>query len=262
MLFNSFVFVVFVITTLFVYYTPFLRSLQVYVLIGASFVFYAYGQPYLLILLVVSASLNALASYYVFFARTYQTKLIYAISGVAVNLAILAGFKYSPLFGKVLQYYTSLDGIGAFLVAIPLPVGISFYTFQGISLVVDLYRSARGANTQPKMFIHSHFMTHYFQTLFFISFFPQLVAGPILKAHQFYRQIQPKYAKNVDWYGACKIIIIGYFLKMVIADNLKDQTFWIAYPYFEAFTRLHYADCFLGIVCRYLQISQDIVSLP
>ncbi len=235
MLFNSFVFVVFVITTLFVYYTPFLRSLQVYVLIGASFVFYAYGQPYLLILLVVSASLNALASYYVFFATSLRTKFICATSGVIINLAVLVGFKYSPLFGKVLQYYTSLDGIGAFLVAIPLPVGISFYTFQGISLVVDLYRSARGANTQPKMFIHSHFMTHYFQTLFFISFFPQLVAGPILKAHQFYRQIQPKYAKNVDWYGACKIIIIGYFLKMVIADNLKDQTFWIAYPYFEAF---------------------------
>lgn len=64
------------------------------------------------------------------------------------------------------------------------------------------------------------------------------MAGPILKAHQFYPQIAHKSPQRTDWSGAFKILILGYFLKIVIADNLKDQTFWIAYPYFEAYSAL------------------------
>ncbi|TLD97207.1 MBOAT family protein [Helicobacter jaachi] len=236
MLFNSFAFIALVCVTLCLYYLPLLRSMQVYILIIASFVFYAYGQASLLILLLISASLNAIVSYLVYFSPSLTKRWFYALCGVSINLAILIGFKYSPLFAQVINYYASLDGIGAFLVAIPLPIGISFYTFQGISLVVDLYRYGSHANHQN--LITRSFLRHYCNTIFFISFFPQLVAGPILKAHQFYPQICPKYAQNIAWLSAFKIIIIGYFLKMVIADNLKDQTFWIAYPYFEAFNAL------------------------
>ena len=248
MLFNSFAFVALVVATLCVYYLTFVlrRGWQVYVLIIASFVFYAYGQPWLLLLLIISASINAFASYQVMFATSLRQRYFYVLGGVVVNLAVLAGFKYSPLFGRVLEYYTSLSSIGEFLIAIPLPVGISFYTFQGISLLVDLYRrpdirSVDSINTPVR-----DFWTHYYKTLFFIAFFPQLVAGPILKAHEFYPQIRVKYARDIAWIGALKVIIIGYFLKMVIADNLKDQTFWIAYPYFEAYNTLTLAGLLLG----------------
>lgn len=267
MLFNSVAFVVLVLATLCVYYTPFVirRGWQVYVLIIASFVFYAYGQPWLLLLLIISASINALASYQVMSAATLGQKYFYALGGVIVNLAVLAGFKYSPLFGRVLEYYTSLSSIGEFLIAIPLPVGISFYTFQGISLLVDLYRQARTRSldslecieskpannpTHSKQSLDSvnacNFWTHYHKTLFFIAFFPQLVAGPVLKAHEFYPQIHTKHPRDIAWIGALKVIIIGYFLKMVIADNLKDQTFWIAYPYFEAYNTITLAGLLLG----------------
>jgi len=237
MLFNSFPFVFLVLITLFLFYNKKLLKYQVYILIVSSFVFYAYGQPYLLFLLFISASINALTSYKVYFANTKKKKRTYAIFGVVVNLATLSTFKYSPLFGKMVDNFDSLDGLGAFLLTVPLPVGISFYTFQGISLVVDLYRSEH--QRECLLFkVDKNFTKHYTNTIFFISFFPQLVAGPIVKAYQFYPQIKTKYFKDVDFESAFKILILGYFLKMVIADNLKDQTFWMAYPYFESLSSL------------------------
>ena len=250
MLFNSYEFVVLVALALCVYYMPYVhrRGWQVYVLIIASFIFYAYGQPWLLLLLIVSASINAFVSYQIEFSTTLSHKYLYALVGVVVNLGVLIGFKYSPLFGQVLEYYTSLSSVGAFLVAIPLPIGISFYTFQGISLVVDLYRysHADSGHLREISWVDRNFFTHYYKTLFFIAFFPQLVAGPILKAREFYPQIHTKLASNIAWNSAFKIIIIGYFLKMVIADNLKDQTFWMAYPYFEAYNTLTLLVLLLG----------------
>ena len=77
------------------------------------------------------------------------------------------------------------------------------------------------------------FWKHTLDTTFFIAFFPQLVAGPIVKAHDFIPQIGTKYFKEIDWEAVFRILIIGYFLKMVIADNLKDHTYWIEYPYYE-----------------------------
>lgn len=152
---------------------------------------------------------------------------MYAILGVLANLLILCVFKYSPFFGEMLSFLRS--DIGAFLIAIPLPIGISFYTFQGISLVVDLYKDSNAK------YVESSFYNHCKNIVFFISFFPALIAGPILKAHHFLPQIKPKHFKDIDFSAAFKILILGYFLKNVIADNLKDQTFWLAYPYFLSY---------------------------
>ncbi|WP_223156731.1 MBOAT family O-acyltransferase [Sulfurovum lithotrophicum] len=201
-------------------------------MIISSFVFYTYGQPILSLLLLSSASINAVASYFVYFENNKRRKKQYAFLGVAFNLAVLSFFKYSPLFGRALEHFRSLDGIGDFLVSIPLPVGISFYTFQGISLVVDLYRSNHQSEC-PLFKVDRNFIRHYIHTIFFISFFPQLVAGPIVKAYEFYPQIKTKYLEEINFESAFKILIIGYFLKMVIADNLKDQTFWMMFPYFQ-----------------------------
>lgn len=233
MLFNSVPFVLLVILTLVLYYRRTLRKYQVHILIAASFAFYAWGQPILLILLVASGSINAATSYLIFSSNEIWKKKTYAISGVAFNLAVLMFFKYSPLFGQLIENIASAKAVSEVLLLIPLPVGISFYTFQGISLVVDMYR-ADGLHSHRPFYYNETFKKHYLNTIFFISFFPQLVAGPIVKAHQFYPQIKAKYLGEVDFANAYKIILTGYFLKIVVADNLNDQTFWMTYPFFES----------------------------
>jgi len=223
MLFNSYPFLLLVLITCLLYYTCTLKKNQVNILILSSAVFYGYSQPYLLILLFLSASINAVTSYAIFY-NIDPKKRIVAILGVLFNLLVLVFFKYN----KLLQF-EMLEGTGDFMLALPLPIGISFYTFQGISLVMDVYKPL----INNRVSVNKCFVTHYRNTLFFISFFPQLVAGPIVKAHHFYPQIRNKNIQDIDSYFILKMLVLGYFLKSVIADNLKDQTFWIAYPYFE-----------------------------
>jgi alginate O-acetyltransferase complex protein AlgI len=234
MLFNSYPFLALVMITLAIYYAPIFKRYQVLILIISSLIFYGYSQPYLLILLALSATINAVASYFTCFSHNIYQKKIVATLGVVFNLLVLAFFKYNKLiatslFGDLQQ----LDGVGSIVLTLPLPIGISFYTFQGISLVVDTFkRSNIGRNII--IGIDRSFWEHYKKTFFFITFFPQLVAGPIVKARDFFPQIGKKALSNLDFEFAIKSLLLGFFLKIVIADNLKDQTFWIAYPYFQA----------------------------
>ncbi|AEI45239.1 membrane bound O-acyl transferase MBOAT family protein [Paenibacillus mucilaginosus 3016] len=228
MLFNSWEFFVLLLITFGLYYIPALQKLQIPILIAASLVFYGYHQPVLLLLLMLSILINAVSSYGVFYGRKEQ-RLLWASLGVVVNLAILAFFKYSSLV------YQSLFGhegdIALWLSGLPLPLGISFFTFQGISLVVDVYREKQKG--EGRISIEKNFGKHLFIITFFKAFFPQLVAGPIVKAYDFLPQIKRKLMRDIPWDSAFKLLTMGYFLKMVVADNMKDQTFWIAYPYFQ-----------------------------
>ncbi|MEO0469434.1 MAG: MBOAT family O-acyltransferase [Bacteroidota bacterium] len=229
MLFNSFNFVALVLITLALYYTPALRRWQVPILIASSFTFYAANLPVLLLLLIFSIAINIGTSYVVMHGNPAKRKA-YATFGVVLNLAVLAFFKYAFLFGGM--FFSAESTVGQFLLSIPLPVGISFFTFQGISLVVDTYKSKDVE--EYKSLVPKSMLQHSFNTSFFISFFPQLVAGPIVKAHDFIPQIKPKFFKEINWEVAFRIIVLGFFLKMVVADNMKDHTFWISFPEFQA----------------------------
>lgn len=173
--------------------------------------------------------MNSITSYYVEFENDIKWKRSWAIAGIVSNLIVLIFFKYSPLFSST--FSNPGNSVGEFLISIPLPIGISFFTFQGISLVVDTFRSRD--EMKFRGVISGNKIEHLKSTFLFISFFPQLVAGPIVKAHDFIPQIKSKFLKDIDWEFAFKAIVIGYFLKMVIADNIKEQTFWIEYPYFQ-----------------------------
>lgn len=240
MLFTSLPFVALVLIALFVYYLPPMRRWQVEIVTLASFIFYSWESPYLLTLLVVSIVINVVTSYLIAQGNPRKQKF-WAVWGVVLNLGILLFFKYSPLFAK-----TFLGGdhgsIGHFLMTIPLPIGISFFTFQGISLVVEVFRSKQPNDPfgYPDM-VPKSFKEHLRHTMLFKTFFPNLVAGPIIKAHEFYPQIQPKLFSEIAWQTAFRALVVGYFLKMVVADNLKDSTFWIAYPFF-----LNYSSFTLG----------------
>jgi len=230
MLFNSFIFIGLVIVTFILYYLPALSRYQVPILIISSLCFYAYDQPMLVLLLLLSVSINIISSYYVVYGADRFKKLS-AVAGVSLNLFILLFFKYGPLLSRT--FFKENSSIGEFLITIPLPIGISFFTFQGISLVIDVFSEKYVSN---KDIVPKSFIKHSEQVLFFKGFFPQLISGPIVKAHDFIPQIGTKYINEINWDSFFKSIVIGYFLKMVVADNLKDFTFWIAYPYFQSFS--------------------------
>jgi alginate O-acetyltransferase complex protein AlgI len=177
---------------------------------------------------------------------------------IMANLGVLIFFKYASLVVGSFLPRSWWSHWGFDLTQIPLPVGISFFTFQGISLVVDVYRKPEvvlgqpevgsselgvgvkdGISNQPAADIrdkHSP-LAHrpsslFFKVAFFKAFFPQLVAGPIVKAHEFMHQIGAKTLASIDWDDAAKKLILGFFLKMVVADNLREATAWLHYPEF------------------------------
>ena len=229
MLFNSFSFLILVFVTFGVYYYKPLRKYQVAILIASSFTFYAFNNPWLLILLIGSIVINITTSWLIGESSNISSRKKYAVLGVSLNLIILAFFKYSGLLGHLLLPPNS--SFFQFLHTIPLPIGISFFTFQGISLVVDTYRADRVE--EYKNLLPKNIQEYGMNASLFISFFPQLVAGPIVKAHDFLPQIKEKRLTDIDWESTIKFLILGYFLKSVIADNLNDYTTGIAYPQFE-----------------------------
>ncbi len=245
MLFTSLAFLMLLGATFALYYLPFLARFQVFILIVASFVFYASAKPWLLAILVLSCAVNAVSSFGIFRSESLAAQRGWAVLGVSVNLGLLLFFKYSRLlFESVGGDLRQVHGIGGFLLTIPLPIGISFFTFQGISLVVDTFRWKKKG--EPIPFFARTFWHHFYNTTFFKAFFPQLIAGPIVKAHQFLPQIARKYFSQLRWDTAFRFLVTGYFLKMVIADNLKDQTFWIAQPYFLSLSTLNLAALLFG----------------
>ncbi len=228
MLFNSFEFLLLVAVTAALYYQPALRRLQVLILVVASVIFYAAFQPVLLLLLIVVLAINVWTSHAVVYGPRENSRRAAAL-GVIFNLAVLVFFKYGALLASSIGAGTS--SFGQFLVALPLPLGISFFTFHGITLLVDTFR----AHAQDKNFgIERSLPVHSMRIGLYFLFFPQLVAGPITKSRQFLPQIVPKYWRDVDLAACFRLATLGYFLKMVVADNLAQQTYWIAYPYFLA----------------------------
>lgn len=227
MLFNSFIFVGFLILTFIIYYLPNFKKHQIIVLVGGSLIFYAYYKPILLGILIGSLSFNALASYWIYFGPQHQKKLT-AVAGVVANLALLCFYKYGPLIG--VTFLPDGNSISAFLLDIPLPIGISFFTFEGISLLIDTFKDDK--NKERHIEIPRNFFLHWRNTALFITFFPHLVAGPILKAYEYFPQIKEKNLKDIHWEKAFRLIVLGYFLKMVIADNIKEQTIYMCFPQF------------------------------
>ncbi len=224
MLFNSWTFVALVALTMLLYYAPYLKRWQTYILLFASFIFYAYDSMPLLLLLLLSAAFNAVASYGAFYLKRPR---MFASFGVMLNILVLTMFKYGGLLSAT--FFNINSGVGHFLTTIPLPLGISFYTFSGISLVVDAYR---GRFDKDRPLVHVPFLKHLMNTMLYICFFPKLLSGPIIKSKDFFLEIKYKSFYTIKWQFTFKALVLGYFLKMVIADNLQDFTTWMAYPFF------------------------------
>jgi alginate O-acetyltransferase complex protein AlgI len=184
----------------------------VWVLLVASLVFYGWHIPSYLWVLMVSATIDFYAA--LALERPGRTprarKAILALS-LGTNLGLLAFFKYFGFALDNLQWASERLGLGFDRPTwqIVLPMGISFYTFQSMSYTIDVYRGRLRALPSFRDFI------------FFIAFFPQLVAGPIVRASEFLPQL-PR-VRRIHWpvvATGLTLMVEGYFLKMVCADNL------------------------------------------
>jgi alginate O-acetyltransferase complex protein AlgI len=181
-------------------------------LVIASLVFYGFGQPELLPLLAV-----AVFGTYLFLILALRNRTMWLPIGVAFNLALLAFFKYKFLFVEL----ASFDSIGVapidFLLKLPLPIGISFFVFHNISLLVDLTKQKNAPPDLTSVFLY-------------IIFFPQLVSGPITRAEIFMPQIKPKYFSDIPFIESAKWILTGFFFKLYVANNLNEMTSYMDFP--------------------------------
>jgi len=239
MLFNSWTFAIFLALTFLAYhFAPWPGrgrvEGQLILLTLASYVFYAWHTPWLVVILAASTWINAFVSIRLLSrSASAKTRWRWLFFAVASNLTVLAFFKYASLFVESFFPHAWWARWGLDFTQIPLPVGISFFTFQGISLVVDIYRAGPSgiAGVRPPETTGER-RGLMLRMAFFKAFFPQLVAGPIVKAHEFMFQITAKSLRSIDWDDAIRKLILGYFLKMVVADNLKEATAQLSFPAF------------------------------
>jgi alginate O-acetyltransferase complex protein AlgI len=229
----SFTFLIFFLLVFGLYYSARTATVQIGVLIVSSMVFYAWQSAPLLGVFVCAWLVTGLASYGVSRAETRSRAKLFAFLGGVVNLCLLGFFKYKFLWlGSVEQQGVNTSAsLGEWLLLAPLPIGISFYTFHGISLVVDVYRKTYVFVSPTRS--RAEAIRHLGRTLLYLVFFPQLIAGPIIKARDFFPQVAPKRLADIDFVLCFRTLILGFFLKSVIADSLAEQTAWMAYPYFE-----------------------------
>jgi alginate O-acetyltransferase complex protein AlgI len=215
MTFASWQFGVFACTVFVLYYLPPVRTYQVQLLVAASLVFYGYGQPELLPLLAV-----AVLGTYLFLLLALRNRALWLPLGIGFNLALLAFFKYKFLFLGTQPAPTGQPLVD-FLLRLPLPIGISFFVFHNISLLVDMTKKEA-----PRCDLRGVFL--------YIIFFPQLVSGPITRAQMFMPQIAPKYLSDVPFVDATRWILIGFFFKLFVANNLNEMTSHMDFPLYEA----------------------------
>jgi alginate O-acetyltransferase complex protein AlgI len=257
MLFNSWVFAVFLAVVFGGYHfgPRFLRGSatgQAIWLTVCSYVFYAWQNPRLVLLLVFACTVNAVAAQRLLEpGRDAGARRRTLLAALGVNLAALAFFKYAALLAALVLPASVWASVQPWLAGIPLPVGISFFTFQGISLVVDSWR-AGAAGFAGLHAAADRAGTRWFhvKVWFFKAFFPQLVAGPIVKAGEFFHQIGRKRLADVDWDAAAKKLVADFFLKMVVADNLKEATAALSYPAFLALPKINLVAMLYGFSCQ------------
>jgi len=213
MLFNSLEFCIFLPIVFTIYWLiNHNLKLQNAFIVAASFFFYGWWDWRFLLLMVFSASIDFIVGIFLIDQQKKNKRKLLLLISLITNLGILGFFKYFNFF--VDSFTTAFTFFGIHLQAsslnIVLPVGISFYTFQALSYTIDVYKKELKAT---KSFID------YFA---FLSFFPQLVAGPIERAShllpQFYKKRKFDYDIAVDGAGQ---IMWGFFKKVAIADNLS-----------------------------------------
>lgn len=209
MLFNSLVFLGF-ITIVFVVYPRLRLRPQNFFLLVASYVFYGYWDWRFNFLLLISTVVNFWVGQRIHASNDQKQRKFLLFISVAVNLGILGFFKYFNFFIDSAASLLAAIGLepNLLVLRVILPVGISFYTFQTMSYTIDIYR---GKLEPTENFINF---------ALFVSFFPQLVAGPIERASNLLPQIsKPRCMTRENVLTGLNLVLLGFFKKVAIANS-------------------------------------------
>lgn len=182
-------------------------------LLVASLVFYGWHVPYYLILLLFSTTVDFWAARWIedLPREAVRRRRAWVVFSLVANLGLLGYFKYTNFFLSNLEAGLSALGIGVHWARLDLilPMGLSFYTFVALSYTLDVYRGELKAERSFSRF------------LLFVSFFPHLMAGPVIRARDFLYQLDRKRRLSVvSWAEGGWLVAQGLFLKMVCANNL------------------------------------------
>ena len=245
MLFNSFTFAFFLLVMFAGYWALGRhRRLQNLLLLGGSYVFYGWWDWRYLFLIIGCSAVNFVAGRIIFESKSRFVRRMALVACCAVCIGALCYFKYFNFFAESFASLLSFVGINCnpLVLNVMLPVGISFFTFQALSYTIDIMLG----KLEPTR--------DWVEFFVFISFFPQLVAGPIERATNLLPQFQRARAFDCDaaTHGLC-LMAYGLFKKMVVADNLAvyvDSVFRMP----ELFSSL---TCVIGAVFFSLQIYCD-----
>lgn len=184
-----------------------------FILAAASIVFYAFGEPVAVMIMLISIVLNYLFG---LGASGVKWDKLSVVLAVFLNIGMLAVYKYSGFFVEI---FNGITGLSVPVPQIRLPIGISFFTFQGLSYVIDVYRDKK--NVQKSLF----------SVLLYISFFPQLIAGPIVRYSDIADRLRDReFSVDRVARGICRFIF-GLAKKVLIANQmglLADKVFGCA----------------------------------
>ena len=240
MIFHSLDFIAFFLLVTAIYWALPHRA-QNALLLLASYVFYGYIHHWFLILIAVSTVIDYVAARGIEARPAWRKPLLWA--SMSANLGMLAFFKYFNFFAENVHGVLASAGwnVNPPMLRILLPAGISFYTFQAMSYTIDVYRG------------HTHARRNLLDVAAFVSFFPHLVAGPIMRAGTLLTQVEQRRRFDADAAAAGFVKICwGFFKKLVIADNVgiiankvfaaSDPSFPILWAGVFAFAMQIYAD--------------------
>jgi alginate O-acetyltransferase complex protein AlgI len=214
-----------------------------YFLLAASWIFFAWGGVSYSLLMIGSLTINYFIGLEIGKDAGSHRSKIFLTTGVSINLLLLAVFKYTAFLLHNLNDLLSLGGVtGMRIPEILLPLGISFYTFHAISYLVDVYH--KKAEAQKK----------YFDLALYISFFPQLIAGPIIRYHDIAKQLTLRKNNSSNFARGIERFTIGLAKKVIIANTfsvLADHVFLT----FDSYTPTIVT--WAGIVAYSIQIYFD-----
>jgi D-alanyl-lipoteichoic acid acyltransferase DltB (MBOAT superfamily) len=216
MLFNTPQFFAFLAIVLVLYYAA-PRALRKYILLAASYFFYMSFIPKFILLLLSLTAIDYTAARWIARTRSPRSRKTALVISLAANLGLLGFFKYYNFFASNIAQLLHKPS-NVFALSIILPLGISFHTFQSMSYVIDVYRREQEPITNPVDYA------------LFISFFPQLVAGPIVRAREFFADLYHwKRPSPDDILRGLLLLLLGLAKKMVMADQFAQ----IANGYFK-----------------------------
>lgn len=172
-------------------------------LLAASLLFYAYGEPVYVFLMIASAMLNYLCALLLQTNQRYRKSIF--ILAIVINLGILFVFKYAAF---IIETVNNITGLALSVPQVALPIGISFFTFQAMSYIIDVYRGEVQAQR------------NFAYVLLYISLFPQLIAGPIVKYHDIEKSLAKRSVSMKEAAEGIRRFIVGLAKKVFIANNM------------------------------------------